>query len=359
MELTIEKLVAGGAGVAFVDGRPIFIPGTVPGDRVRCRVVKDHRSYVQAEVEALLAPGADRAPPRCPVFGVCGGCQWQHVHYEAQCLWKQRILVEQLRRIAKIPAPRVEPTIPASSPWHYRSRIQLQRSATGLVGFYRAGSHDVVEFDRCDIADATINAKLAAAKEQLRTTGQGRHVRSDGVTGFAQVHPAQNLRLQQCVADGVAAHGGGVLLELYCGNGNLTMPMAAVAKSIVAIDDHAASIRQASALAKQQQMMHVTFHCTSAEQYVHRELPTSAGMTARFDGIILDPPRRGAPEVLNAIAQRKPQWIGYVSCDPATLARDVRTLITAGFRHELTQPIDMFPQTHHIESVTWLTGQSG
>lgn len=350
LEVTIEQLVAGGAGRAVHDGMQLFVPFVAPGERVRVRVVQRHRNYLEAEVVKILAPGPDRVIPPCPVFGACGGCQWQHLRYEAQLVWKQKILAEQLQRLAKIGAPHVLPTVAAPSPWHYRSRIQLQVDAAGRVGFFRAGSHEIVEFDTCAIADARINAQLAEAKVRLRTEGRGRHVRLDAQEGFMQVNPAQNEQLRQMVADGVRVRGGGRVVELYCGSGNLTLPLAAHATQVVAADEHAGAIAQAKQLASVQQITNVDFRATAA----HRLLKHLARPGDAWDGVVLDPPRRGAAEAMAGLIALRPQWIGYVSCDPATLARDVATLCAAGYRHESSQPIDMFPQTHHIESLTWL-----
>lgn len=351
IELRIEKLIAGGRGCAVHQGERIFIPLTAPGDVVRARIVRRFRGYAEAELVAVLTASPDRVVPRCPVFGACGGCQWQHLRYEAQLHWKREILREQLQRIAKLAAPQVEPTLAAPSPWAYRSRIQLQVDAKGRVGFYRQGSHNVVEFDECAIADARINAQLAAAKITLRDTGQGRQLGVDARQGFTQINREQNARLQAIVAAGVAQHGGGRILELHCGQGNLTFPLAAVATQVMAVDDHAGAIRHAQAQARVQSCTNVTFRCTAAQTAL-REAQRAGDV---YDGIILDPPRRGAAEAIAGLIALRPRWIGYVSCDPATLARDVRALMDDGYQHESSHPIDMFPHTHHIESVTWLT----
>lgn len=348
--VTIDALMAGGRGRVLVDGLQVFVPWVVPGDQVRIAIRKQHKNYAEAEVVELLHASSDRVTPRCPVFGACGGCQWQHLSYVAQLEWKHRILSEQLQRLAKIDAPTVLPTIPAPSPWNYRSRIHLQVDAAGHVGLYRAGTHDVVEFDECAIAAVALNARLAATKAQLRNGGHGRTMRLDSDDGFSQVNVEQNARLQAELRAGVAARGGGSVVELYCGRGNLTFPLAQVARCVVATDDDTKAIAYAQQMATSQRVENVTFECTSAERLLRRLLRNHDPV----DGIILDPPRRGAAEVIASVLAMRPQWIGYVSCDPATLARDVRALIAGGYRHISSQPIDMFPQTFHIESLTWL-----
>ncbi|MBI4237036.1 MAG: class I SAM-dependent RNA methyltransferase [Deltaproteobacteria bacterium] len=350
--LTILDLIAGGRGRAELNGVQVFVDGAAPGDHAQVRITKQHAHYWEGVVETVLTPSSERTVPQCPAFGRCGGCQWQHLRYEAQVAWKQRILAEQLRWIGKLRDPVVLPTIPAPSPWHYRSRIKLQIDDAGRIGFFRAGTYEAVEFEHCWIADERINTQLAANKATLRASGRGRLVQSDADAdgGFAQVNPAQNAQLQQLVVEGVRAHGGGRVLELYCGNGNLTFFLAGITTAIVGIETHAASIRQAQQQAAARGHPHLDFRCTAA----HRFLRHAAKQATRFDGILLDPPRRGAAEAIPGIIACAPRWIGYISCDPATLARDLRALIAAGYHHESSQPIDMFPQTFHIESVTWL-----
>lgn len=350
LKLTIHALVAGGRGLGKADGVPVFVPGSAPGDVVRVRVTRRHKSYCEAEIEEMIEPSPARVTPRCPVFDSCGGCQWQHLSYAAQIEWKQTILAEQLRRLGGIAEPNVLPTIEAKSPWNYRSRIQLQIDKSGRAGFYRRGSHDVIEFDECAIAAPAINERLAAAKEHLRKQGKGRHLRVDGGKGFSQVNPEQNEQLQQLVKEGVHAHGGGRVLELYCGNGNLTFPIAEVAETVIGVDDYAGAIRHAKSAAKRGAITNVEFHATSALRMLDEMLQDEL----ECDGVILDPPRRGAAEAIAALIELAPRWIGYISCDPATLARDLKSLLAAGYNHESSQPIDMFPQTFHIESLTWL-----
>lgn len=349
-EVTICDLVAGGAGRAELEGRQLFVPLTVPGERVRVSIVRHHRDYLEGRLMAVLTPSSDRVVPRCPVFGDCGGCQWQHLRYEGQLRWKEEIMREQLRRIGRMGDVAVLPTIAADDPWHYRSRIQLHVDEAGHVGFFRAGTHEVVEFDHCSIADVRLNAQLETAKQRIRTTGAGRQLCVEATEGFRQVNPAQNARLQQLVAEGVAARAHATVLELYCGSGNFSFPLAAVAEHVVAVDDHRGAIAQTQQEVVRRRLSCLEFYCTSALRWLKRLLRDGT----RLDGVLLDPPRRGAREILEPLLRVQPSWIGYISCNPATLARDLRILCDGGYRVESCQPIDMFPQTAHIESLTWL-----
>ncbi len=344
----IDRLIAGGRGIAFVDGVPVFVAGAAPGDVVRLCVTKSHRSYHEADIAEIITPSPARVVPRCAVFGQCGGCQWQHLDYVTQLVAKQQIVQEQLRRIARLEIA-VLPTIASPSPWNYRSRIQLQVDAGGRVGFFRTGSHAVVEFARCEISEERINAQLVELKQQARAGGAGRQAVQDESSGFSQINPPQNEVLRALVADGVVQYGGGSVLELYCGSGNLTFAIAPHATQVIAADDDKGAIAAAQHEAATQKISHVQFVCISAEKILQHP----AQKKSRIDCIVLDPPRRGAAESVPGIIALHPRAMCYISCDPATLARDLRLLIAAGYIVESVQPIDMFPQTFHIETVVW------
>lgn len=354
IEVSILALVAGGFGRAVHDGCQVFLPFVAPGDRVRAKIVRRHKSYIEAVPVEILEASAVRTKPRCPVFGECGGCQWQHMDYGTQVVWKREILEEQLVRLGGLREPRVLPTVAALKPWHYRQRIQLQLGDSGEVGFYRRDSKSVVEFEHCYIADEKLNDMLPAAREQLRTTGNGRHLRLDGVNGFAQVNAEQNVKMCDLLLRGISARkelGVETVLELYCGSGNFSFPLTQVVGRVIAVDDHAESIELAQKRAFREGFDNLEFRATSAGKIVRR----LSLQGIKVNGVVLDPPRRGAAEVMADLLLLKPAWIAYISCDPATLARDVRTLCASGYKHESSQPIDMFPQTFHIESLTWLS----
>lgn len=375
--LQCEQLTCGGDGLGFHDGLPIFVRGAAPGDQLQVRITRRLAHHAFAEIVQVLAPSTARVTPRCPVFGDCGGCDWQHLAYDTQVLWKTHIVREQLTRLAKLTAPVVHECVPAPEPWHYRSRIHLQRDAQGRVGFYARDSHRVVEFDHCYIADARLNATLATRKAELARTDRGRDLRvhteenhetlvpaSDSTPttadlGFAQVNPAQNEILRAALTAQIATQPRAALIvELFAGSGNFTFALAPHAEKIIAVETHAGLVAAGAHAARTRGCTHVEFRHSSAEKFM------TMAMRGQFpiDGVVLDPPRRGAVEILTNLRTLAPRWIAYISCDTATLARDLRTLTHAAdsanaharYRHTFTQPFDMFPQTHHIETFTWL-----
>lgn len=320
--IKIEKLVYGGSGLGFLEKFPIFVPMTAVGDEIECRIVRKMKGYAEADLVHILTPSQNRVTPKCEQFGRCGGCQWQHIDYASQILWKQLILEEQLVRIGKQKSPNVLPAIPSPKVWNYRSRIKLHKGKAGLAGFYAPGSHELVEVKECLIAGP-----------EAETSG--------GV--FTQVNPAQNENLKSLVAGLVKKFGPSKILELYCGNGNLTFPLAKVAGKITAADSDRRAIKEAAAVAESRGLKNIRFENKSAKNALEAA-----------DCLVLDPPRSGCKEIIGGVLKLRPSAVIYVSCNPATLARDVCELAKGGYKLASSQPIDMFPQTYHIESVSVL-----
>ncbi len=169
-DLHIESLVYGGNGLGYHDGKVIFVPQTAPGDRVSCRVIKSKKRFAEARLEKVLQPSEKRCPPACPVFGQCGGCQWQHLPYEVQSAWKDKIFSDLLHRQTGVARERIRPLVAASEPWNYRSRAQLKLQVTGqqlVMGFYRRGSHVVVDHQQCPILHPSLNQAARVFREAL------------------------------------------------------------------------------------------------------------------------------------------------------------------------------------------------
>ena len=323
--LKIEKLIYGGNGAGFIARMPVFVPMTVPGDEIECEIVRKHKGYVEGRILRIIRPSPNRVVPKCEHFGRCGGCQWQHVAYAAQILWKQMILEEQLLRIGKIKEPNVLPTIPSPRAWNYRSRIKLHKDKDGRTGFYAQGTRDLIEIEDCLIAGAGV-------KEN----------------GFTQVNPSQNENLKELIKLLVKETGVKTVLELYCGSGNLTFPTMDIVDYIEASDSDRHAIHSAVKLEKQG--MGPKFTVESGKCTLERILKEKK----QFDCLLVDPPRDGCKDILVGILRFKPPVIIYVSCNPSTLARYVGALIQGGYSLKSSQPIDMFPQTYHIESVSVL-----
>lgn len=423
-ELLIEALAYGGSGLGHHDGKVVFVAGTAPGDRVRCRVSKAKKRFAEAQLEEVLQPSAERCPADCPVFGQCGGCQWQHLPYAEQCSWKEKIFADLLQRQAGIAKSYVRPLVAAPDPWHYRSRAQLKvRCVKGqlVMGFYRRGSHFIVDHRHCAILHPRLNesAKLfrrwlssfhhahripqldlgvgddgqvravlhyldrqtAELKDFLRPlvaeagiflfvqTGrkatlqpvwgkEDLHIEvgeptlqlAYGPGGFAQINLEQNRRLVKTVVDTVSLCGARRVLDLYCGMGNLSLPVAGQVDEVVGVEEFAPAIAKARLNAETNGIANAAFHRLPAEGAA-TSLTASSGS---FDMVMLDPPRSGAYEVVKELLTLRPRHILYVSCEPPTLARDLQPLLHGGYGLVWSRPYDLFPQTHHIESVTLL-----
>ena len=429
--VTIDRLAFGGNGVGRIGGKVCFVPFSCPGDELTVRVVSEKRSYLTAAITEIIRPGADRITPMCPLFGSCGGCNWQHVAYERQLSEKQAIFADTLWRGARVPVEKIGAIVAAPSPYAYRRRVQFKLSMTkpGLrIGFYRNASHDVEDaVEGCPVATREINAALsdlrgilssfpepdripqinvdateravvaivnytgadkdgAAAffercsarfgaisglylrcgrKSSLRKiygddlleyflTGGSDEKSPYSLTykpgGFAQTNSAQNAAILALIRKFAGAAGHDRILDLYCGNGNFSLPLAGSVAHVTGIEEHSGSVESARENARRNGNANVEFLCATAAWGLRRII----GEGKRYNTVILDPPRTGAADALPELLRLGPEKIIYVSCDPASLARDCGILAAGGYDAENCVPVDMFPQTHHLESVTLL-----
>ncbi len=423
-DLRIERLTYGGSGLGHHQGKAVFVPHTAPGDLVRCRVVREKKRYIEAELTEIITPSPQRRSPLCPVFGLCGGCQWQHLPYAEQTSWKETIFRDSLTRPTGLAAERFRPLVAAPDEWAYRSRAQFKCRWTDqgfVMGFYRRGSHYVIDIEHCPIVADELNealqyfrrwlgegpcpdkipqvniavddegwvrvvvhvldgreAALAAylrplvetvgyslffqsgRKETLtRITGEDDlHIfptlspklrLAYGPGGFAQVNLSQNRNLVAAVTTAVETIRPKRVLDLYCGMGNFSLPIALWADEVVGIEDHAPSIRKAEQNALSNKLTNLRFYAEPAEGAAARH-----AQTGHFDLVVLDPPRTGAYPVVRELASLRPRHILYISCDPPTLARDLVPLLHNGYELQWSQPFDLFPQTYHTEGLTLL-----
>ncbi|MBI2975251.1 MAG: class I SAM-dependent RNA methyltransferase, partial [Deltaproteobacteria bacterium] len=332
----------------FANKMPVFIPMTVPGDEVEFKITRQFKNYAEGSLMKILKPSPNRVLPKCPYFGKCGGCQWQHIDYAAQILWKQLIVEEQLQRIGKIFEPNVLPTIPSPKIWNYRNRVKLHKDKNGRVGFYAAGSHEIIEIDECLIS-------LCHPRE----SGDPEHLIAK--EGFTQINTFQNKNLQNLVADLVKTSGANTVLELYCGNGNLTFAIAKNVRNITAADSDKRAINNACHSRKSGNPLNALDPCFRRDDtnitFICRSAQAAAKHFAKnknVDCVVLDPPRDGCKDIIEDLLNLKPASIIYVSCNPSTLARDIAMLIKGGYFLKQAQPIDMFPQTYHIETIAFL-----
>ena len=376
VELRIESLAAGGDGIGrMADGRAVFVAFTAPGDRVLARVVEDRGRFARAKVVELLEPGPERVQPVCPAFGSCGGCAWQHVAYPAQLAAKRAILADALRRIGGFEVGALPPCVASPSEYAYRGRTRLRVEA-GRVGYRRRRSHALCAVSRCPVLVPELEDRLRAlASQPPREDGEwelvagaaglraapvgaaappidlevgGRRIEvSAGV--FAQSNALLAGELARRVAE--AAGKGALAVELFAGAGLLTAELAKNFARIVAVESHAAAVadlrRNAAAWGAD--------HVEALEAPVEHALVRLAGL--RPDALVLDPPRTGladgAAEALLAVLPRR---VVYLSCDPATLARDLCVLRAGGLFVRSATAIDLFPQTPHVEALAVLEG---
>ncbi len=374
VELQVERLASSGEGVARApDGRVVFVAGAAPGDRVRARIASLRRRHAHAEVAQLLAPGAARVLPFCPVFGECGGCSWQHVAYPAQCEAKRAILRDAFVRVARIEPP--EPFELIASPLlrAHRGRARLL-VAGGKLGFRRARSHAVCAITHCPVLAAPLNEALARLAQQpaLRDGEIELALGDDGavsVSGCGErgcvvslaagedtlrcstgVFFQSNVALREELRSRVLAAAGSAerVLELHAGAGFFTLGLARRCARVLAVESSAAALRDLASNALAAALGNIETRHAEAEDL----LQARAFSAFAPQLVVLDPPRsgleRGAARELAALGAER---VVYVSCDPGTLARDAGLLRDGGYRLAALTGFDQFPHTPHVEAL--------
>jgi 23S rRNA (uracil1939-C5)-methyltransferase len=379
----ITALAAGGEGVARErSGRVLFVRGGVPGDQLRARVVESHKRFARAEILALVRPSPLRVVPRCAVHGTCGGCGWQQIAYPAQLDAKREILSDALVRGAGVSlesfAAAVEIT-PSPEPYGTRSRARLV-FADGRVGYRRGRSHALVATRECPILApplARALAQIAAAPptgagELALACGDDGAVSLSGARlpgfaeravilttsagdvaisprGFFQAHATLRRALAEAVL--AAAERGARALELHAGAGFFTLGLATRFEQLIAVESDPRAARDLRANLARAGRANVRVLAERASRAL------ASPDVARFapDAVVLDPPRSGiGPSEAAALARLAPRRIVHVSCDPATLARDLRVLLASGYRLASCRGFDLFPQTPHLEALAVL-----
>lgn len=362
IQLHIDSIAYGGDGVGRVDDFVVFIPFTAPGERVQAEVVEAKKNYARARLIEVLQPSPDRTTPPCPYYGECGGCQYQHLTYPAQLALKHQQIRELIRRLGGFANAPIDPVIPCPSPFGYRNRIMVrsqwhkpeQRVA---VGFLRAESRLLVEVDTCAIAEPALNQELAKVRIQpppkggikvnLRLPPQDWDLPPDSFfQNNFHLLPALAETVRQRLQDGASRY----LIDAYCGVGFFAIECAPVVDQFtgVEIDKHA--IRAARRNLDRRNIRHGDFISGPAEEWIPSLLQR---FPADRTAVITDPPRTGcAPDFIDALRRARPAQVIYVSCHPATLSRDLQRLCV-GDRYRLARltPLDMFPQTQHVECV--------
>ncbi len=370
VELTIDKLVAGGDGLAFRDGKAVFVPFALPGERVKARIVEERKDFSRASLVKVIEASEHRLVAPCPIYGECGGCNLMHLAYQRQIEAKSAIISESLRRNAHIDYG-VVPTV-ASIPFAYRNRVQLHFSPQGRLGYMRRASTEVIETSTCPIAVKSIQNWIEAraggdrawrelkewvmGKERFLAFGYENEVWIEGKDGEASVVVAgepirfhlrgffqSNLyMLDHFVADLVDGLSGERAADLYSGVGVFGRFLAKTFSQVTCVEEN----HFALALARQNLggSGH-EFNALSVEDWVAS--PAAAG---HFDCVLVDPPRTGlSAPVRSWLRAKKVPRIAYASCDPVTLARDIADLVASGYSLDSVKGFDFYPQTSHVE----------
>ncbi|MBF0551280.1 MAG: 23S rRNA (uracil(1939)-C(5))-methyltransferase RlmD [Deltaproteobacteria bacterium] len=427
--IKISALVPGGYGLGRLEGKVIFVPGTLRDEVVEIEVIESKPQHSLAQLIKVIEPSPQRVSPRCPVFGQCGGCQWQHIDSTFQHLIKKDLLIDALTRIGKLNLPEEINLTPAASPWHYRHRLRLQVRGQGRQrrwGFFGPRSHVLIPITDCWLANSLVNqiiqqvsqclpdlpgddnlkeieivsspeegqgvvlcrftpgarpgnksawAGIADAcpkvKALIVTTGDqvmivpGReadlrytfyvanHQTKKDLTYqlppgvFTQSNLGMNQALINLVVKLARPRPGDIVWDLFCGAGNFSLPLALTAGQLTGVESSSAAIQNADYNAG----INGINNCRFLVSRVDRFLAGLRQRTGRPTIVVLDPPREGASGLGHQMEKIRPDRIIYVSCNPATLARDAAHLHKAGYRLARLEVVDMFPQTHHVETI--------
>jgi 23S rRNA (uracil1939-C5)-methyltransferase len=383
--------VYGGEGLSRVDGRVVLAPYVLPGERVLVEPGQEKPGLVRARTLEVLEPAADRVAPLCPYFGRCGGCQYQHASYEAQLAAKRAILEEILRRQAKIEPPADIDSV-AGEPWAYRNRVQLHFEGRAL-GYREAHSHTLCAITHCPIASPKLNESIATLNEMVRDRRWPSFLRSLEIftdeqrlqlnvldtaqpvarrffdwcagripglvsgaldySGRFQVSRNSFFQVNRHLIDrlvetAVGGAQGESAVDLYSGVGLFALALAKSFERVSAVESGSAAVRDLQFNAERAGLANVHAEHATAERYLE-------ALENAPDFLLLDPPRTGLGKtVVRRLLDLHPRTLVIVSCDPATLARDLPALVGGGYRMERMTLVDLFPQTYHFETVVRL-----
>ncbi len=420
-EVEIIRLASDGTGVGFIEGKATFVTGMLPGEKGKVRITEDKKKYQRAVAMEIREISPERNAPPCSIYNHCGGCELQHMNYSYSLEWKRRWVEDALSRIGGIKDIVVEPVIGMEAPWRYRNKAVLHRDEEGRIGYYKHKTKQVVEFDDCLLLSRDINTRIRKFQDILgkscpgistvtfRESNRGKGlVLLDGNTkahkeleplvkelkkeesfspqvcsiaipqgnndfegsgaqylneymtdlrfrvsprAFLQVNPSQTNRMYGMVLEWAELSGSEEVWDLYCGIGTITLFLARKAKSVIGVEENPYAIEDAIQNAQGNGFDNVRFIQGKVEDKIK-------DLSRQPDIVVTDPPRAGMePLVVERLLEIKPEKIIYVSCNPATLARDLKALgcTSSGcsrvYEVRKVQPIDMFPWTGHVECV--------
>jgi 23S rRNA (uracil1939-C5)-methyltransferase len=349
-ELTIHDIAFGGKGVARDNGKAVFVPFTIDGERVSARIVREKKQFAEGELAEVLEPAPERVAPSCPYFGRCGGCSYQHISYAHQLELKARQVEQAMRRIARITDPPMRSIVPSPLPYAYRNRITVHVQ-DNVVGFFRRDVHELMDIAQCPISMPQVNDALAQLRATRPRDGHYSLRAHSGPRVFAQTNDAVADALGDFIASTLADEQG-LLIDAFCGAGFFTKRLAPKFERVIGIDWDRFAIDAARRNAR------------ANETYIAGDVVIELGRSLRSNdpaptAVIVDPPATGlTAEMRRALLDNPPGTMIYVSCNPPTLARDLAELQSLFTVVSIT-PFDMFPQTAEIEVVAHLTASGG
>ena len=441
IDVLFEDLTHDGAGVAKVEGYPLFVPNGLPGEKAKIKVIKVNKGYGFGRLMEITEASPYRVEPECPIYKECGGCQLQHMSYEGQLKAKEKQVSDVLQRIGKLENVKVHPVLGMENPWRYRNKAQVPigEHEGGLIGgFYQQRSHQIIDMKACIIQQEKNDEVVKGVKEicningvraydEQKHKGELRHImaryglksgevmvvlvtRTNELTGkkkiieeivktipgvksivqnvnskktnvifgdetkvlwgeeviydsigdikfaisarsFYQVNPEQTKVLYDKALEYADLTGEENVIDAYCGIGTISLFLAQKARKVYGVEIVPEAIEDAKKNAELNEISNVEFAVGEAETVI----PEWYGNGVVADVLVVDPPRKGCDEkLLQTIINMKPKKVVYVSCNPATLARDLRILEDGGYQTVEVQPVDMFPQTMHVECVAQL-----
>lgn len=403
MRCTVEGISYDGAGVARINGRAVFIPFAIPGETVDIDITSEKNRYSLGKLKKILEPSPDRVEPVCPHYYECGGCSYQHITYDSQLKFKRQVVADNLKRIGKVEV-QVNDPMGMEYPWHYRNKVTWHIK-NGRLGYYAENTNQLVTIEKCllltekmedvsrklaehlskanskrhgeaVIRQSSVNGEIMAVFREIEVADEivsllkqccasiyiNEHNRFELVWGkpflqeqindlsfrlspgsFFQVNHTQMLKLIAKVLEYLDLRGNEDILDAYCGIGSISLPLAQKCASVTGIESLTAAVKDAEINASMNKLINCEFLAGPCEKLLPQ-------MKKCFDAVVLDPPRSGCKkDVIAAITHPSPSRIVYVSCNPATLARDLGIFTEQGYQVKEVQPVDMFPWTRHVE----------
>jgi 23S rRNA (uracil1939-C5)-methyltransferase len=386
LEVEIERLLPGGVGLAHAEGLTLFVSLAAPGDHLRVKIDRVQGKVGFASIVEIVKPSAVRVEPPCPYFGLCGGCDFQQLTYEAQLAAKVEMIKDCLQRIAKIEGPIDVPMLASPREWQYRTRAMWQVDPERQkLGYFVRGSRDVCDVEYCAVLVPPLQNTLEKVRSAVLTgdgTAAPRKIKDiavvlgdDGISiyppvaGFEtkEVHrvvedeiyeysaesffQVNHGLLEALIAEAIGDISGRIAIDLYAGVGLFTLPLTRRFEEVVAVESNPEAMRFARRSLESANLDRIELANLDVGEWLQHYRSFEP-----IDILLLDPPRTGAEnKVISGIVGLRPQKIVYVSCDPATLARDLKKLIAEGYAFDKIAAFDMFPQTHHVETVVHLS----